>query len=229
MKQFLLARVFLDNRSMRKNSAINIRNSTLPPIVGFAVGNFTHRITNTTQICCTCAVTPTILEAILFRMERRLQKATCRLFPTRYSTPPNRKCISQNTFLPLVQSAFTKNCPKKLPGFLLSVPITCRFECSGFPRVILRECWRSFSVEVSLRKVGPAPPIPCFCVSTVRKTWNEHWRKTGLFWMGVSLACVVAHRKKWGGRKGKSRGSWWVSWWIRGRKRAGKWSEETIC
>ena len=116
LKQFSFYTVLSHNRSMRKNSAIDIRNSTLPPVVHFTFREFTYRTTNTTQICYTCVVTQITLEATLFPMAKPRQKPIFPLFPTLPSTPPNLKCISRSTFLPLVQSAFTKNSPMKLPG-----------------------------------------------------------------------------------------------------------------
>lgn len=222
MKQFSFYTLSLHNRSMRKNSAINIRNNTLPPVVRFPFSIFTFRTTNTTQIYYTCVVTQITLEATPFLMVKPLQKAIFPLSPTLPPIPPSLKCISRNTFLPLVQSAFTKSSPMKLPGLNIPTPLTHRFGCSGFPREILRECWRSFSVGVSSQRVGPAPRIPCFSVSTVRKTWNEHWQKTGLIWTGVSLVYVVVQRRKWGWKEEQNRGNWRVSRWIRGRKKGGK-------
>ena len=116
LKQFSFYTVLSHNRSMRKNSAINIRNSTLPPVVHFTFREFTYRTTNTTQICYTCVVTQITLEATPFPSAKPQQKPIFPLFPTLPSTPPNLKCISRSTFLPLVQSAFTKNSPMKLPG-----------------------------------------------------------------------------------------------------------------
>ena len=173
---------------------------------------------NTTLTCCTCVVTLIILAVTLFLMGKPRQKAISPLFLSLPSTLPNLRSTSRNMFLPLVQSAFMKNCQMKLPGFGTPTSFTHRFVYLVFPREILRECWRSFNVGVSSQRADPALQILCFSVSTVMKMWNEPWQKTELIWMGVSLVYVVVHRRKWNWREEKNRGDLRVSRWTLGRK-----------